>query len=234
MTILIHISQFSHLIMSDSLWPHGFQHARLLCPSPTPRACSNSCPSSKWCHLTVSSSVVPFSSCLLSFPATRPFQMHQFFTSGGQSIGASASATILPMNIQGWFPLGLTYLINKWLSLNSTCRLWPSCFSRSHALGTALLREERSGSGERDLRSVPVPVAQPDNMLLGTAESLQILMAPRSTWHPVVLTTSLPAASQCLLQLFPRGLPDIWFISIPRSCWKKSISVSSGLCGEDI
>ena len=132
--------------------------------------------------------------------------MNRLFASGGQSIGASASASILPMNIQGWFPLGLTYLINKWLSLNSTCWLWPSCFSRSHALGTALLREERSGSGERDLHLVPVPVAQPENMLLETAESLQILMAPHSTWHPVVLTMSLSAASQCLLQLsIPKG-----------------------------
>ena len=98
--------------MSDSLWPHGLQHARLACPSPTPGACSNSCPSSWWYHPTISSSVVPFSSCLQSFPASGSFPMSQFFASGGQSIGGSASASVLPMNIQDWFPLGLTGLIS--------------------------------------------------------------------------------------------------------------------------
>ena len=96
--------------MSDSLRPQRLQHARLPCPSPTPRACSNSCPSSQWCHPTISSSVVPFSSCLQSFPASGSFPTNQFFASGGQSIGASAS--VLPMNIQDWFPLGLTGLIS--------------------------------------------------------------------------------------------------------------------------
>ena len=84
---------------------------RLPCPSPSPRACSDWCPSSWWCHPTISSSVVPFSSCLQSFPASGSFQMSQFFTSGGQSIGASASASVLPMTIQGWYLLGLTVLI---------------------------------------------------------------------------------------------------------------------------
>ena len=98
--------------MSDSLRPHGLQHARLPCPLPTPRACSNSCPSSQWCHPIISSSVVPFSSCLQSFPASGSFLMSQFFTSGGQSIGVSASALVLPMNIQAWFPLGWTGLIS--------------------------------------------------------------------------------------------------------------------------
>ena len=91
--------QFSCSVMSDSLWPHGLQHPRLFCPSPTPRACSNSCPSSPWCHPTISSSVVPFSSRLQTFPASGTFPMSQFFTSGGQSIGDSASASVLPMNI---------------------------------------------------------------------------------------------------------------------------------------
>ena len=90
--------------MSNSLRPHGLQHIRLPCPSPTPRAYSNSCPSSHWCHPTISSSVVPFSSCLQSFPASGSFQMSQFFTSGGQSIGVSASVSVLPMNIKDWFP----------------------------------------------------------------------------------------------------------------------------------
>ena len=107
--------QFSHSIVSNSLQPHGLQHARLPCPSPTPGAYSNSCPLSQWCYSTISSSDVPFSSCLQSFPASGSFQMSQFFASGGQSIGASASASVLPMNIQNWFPLGWT----GWISLLS-------------------------------------------------------------------------------------------------------------------
>ena len=104
--------QFSHSVMCDSLWPHGLQHARLPCPPSTPRACSNSCPSCWWCHPAILSSVVPFSSCLQSFPASGSFPMNQFFESGGQSIGVWVSASFLPMNIQDWFPLGLTGLIS--------------------------------------------------------------------------------------------------------------------------
>ena len=102
---------FSHSVLSDCLQPHGLQHARLPCPSPPPRACSNSCPLSQWCHPTILSSVIPFSHYLQSFPASGSFQMSQFFTSGSQSIGDSASASVLPVNIQDWFPLGLTGLI---------------------------------------------------------------------------------------------------------------------------
>ena len=94
--------------MSDCLRSHELQHTRLPCPSPAPGVCSNSCPTSQRCHPTISSSVVPFPSCLQSFPASRSFPVSQFFASGGQSIGASAS--VLPMNIQYWFPLGLTGL----------------------------------------------------------------------------------------------------------------------------
>ena len=101
--------------MYNSLWPHRVQHARRPCTSPTPRAWSNSCPLTQWCHPTISSSVVPFPSCLQSFPASGSFPMSQFFTSGGQSIGASVSASVLPMNIQDWFPLGWT----GWISLQS-------------------------------------------------------------------------------------------------------------------
>ena len=107
--------RFSHSVLSDSLWPHGLQHARPPCPSPNPRVHSNSHPLSRWYHPTISSSVVPFSSCLQSFPASRSFQMSQFFASGGQSIGVSASASVLPMNIQDWSPLGRT----GWISLQS-------------------------------------------------------------------------------------------------------------------
>ena len=101
--------------MSDSLWPHGPQHARPPCPSPTPRVYSNSCPLSRWCHPIISSSVVPFSSCFQSFPASGYFQMSQFFALGGQSIGVSPLASVLPMSIQDWFPLGWT----GWISLQS-------------------------------------------------------------------------------------------------------------------
>ena len=97
-------------VMSNSLQPDGLQHARLPCASPSHRACSNSRPSSQWCHPTISSSVVPFSSCLQSFPASGSFPMSQLFTSGGQNIGVSTSASLLPMNIQNWFPLELTDL----------------------------------------------------------------------------------------------------------------------------
>ena len=107
--------EFSHSVLSDSLWPHGLQNARLPWPSPNSRACSNSCPSSQWYHPTISCSVVTFSSCIQSFPASGSFPVSQFFTSGGQSIGVSASASVLPMNIQDWFPLGLT----GWISLQS-------------------------------------------------------------------------------------------------------------------
>ena len=105
--------QFSHSVLSNSLRPHGLQHTRLPCPSPTPGAYSNSCPSSQWCHSTVSSSVGPFSSCLQSFPASGSFPMSQLFTSGDQSTGVSSSTSVLPMNIQDWFPLGWI----GWISL---------------------------------------------------------------------------------------------------------------------
>ena len=107
--------QFSHSVMSDSLRPDGLQHTRSPCPSPNPRVYANSCPLSQWCHPTISSSVVPFSSCLQSFPASGSFQMSQLFVSGGQSTGVSASGSVLPMNIQDWFPLWWT----GWISLLS-------------------------------------------------------------------------------------------------------------------
>ena len=103
---------FSRSVLSDSWGPHGLQHARLPCPSPSPGACSNSCPLSQWCHPTISSSVIPFFSCLQSFPASGSFPMSWLFVPTGQNIGVSASASVLPMNIQSWFPLGLTGLIS--------------------------------------------------------------------------------------------------------------------------
>ena len=107
--------QFSHSVLSASLQPHEPQHARPPCPSRTPRAHPNPCPLCQWCHPTILSSVIPFSSCPQSFPASRSFQMSQLFTSGGQNIGVSASASVLPMNTQDWSPLGWT----GWISLLS-------------------------------------------------------------------------------------------------------------------
>ena len=106
---------FSHSVVSDSLWPQGLQHTRLPCPSPSPRVCSNSCPSSRWCHPTILSSVIPFSSWLQSFPASGSFLMSQLFASGDQSTGASASASVLLINIQDWSPSGWT----GWIPLQS-------------------------------------------------------------------------------------------------------------------
>ena len=111
------VPQFTHLfnsvhsVVSDSLQPHELQPARPHCPSPTPGVYSNTCPLSWWCHPTISSSVAPFSSCLQSFPASGSFPMSLLFASSGQSTGVSVSPSVLPMNIQGWFPLGLTGLI---------------------------------------------------------------------------------------------------------------------------
>ena len=128
------ISQFSRLVVSDSLRPHGLQHARLPCPSPTHRAYSNSCPSCRWCNPTISSSVVPFSSCLQSFPASGSFTMSHFFTSGSQSIGVSASVS---MNIQDWFPLGWT----GWISFQSKglSRVFSNTTDQKHHFFSAQL-----------------------------------------------------------------------------------------------
>ena len=134
---------FSRSLVSDPLWPHGLQHARLPCPSPSPGACSNSCPLSRWCHPTILSSVLSFSSCLQSFPASGSFPMSQFFTSCGQ-IGISALASVLPLNIQDWFPSGLTGLIslqskgllrvfsNTTVQKHQSFGVQPSLWSNSH------------------------------------------------------------------------------------------------------
>ena len=134
--ILCSVHFSSHSVMYSSLQPHGLQHARLPCPSPTPRACSNSSPWSWWCHQTISSSVISFSSCLQSFPESGSFPMSQFFSSGGQMIGVSASASILPMNIQDWFPLGWT----GWISLQfkGLSRVFQWHISKASILGAQI------------------------------------------------------------------------------------------------
>ena len=116
--------QFSCSVMSDSLWPHELQHARPSCPSPTPRVHPNPCPLSRRCHPTISTSVIPFSSCPQSFPASGSFQMSQLSASGGQNIGVSASTSVLPMNTQDWSPLGWT----GWISLQSIVKVIISLY----------------------------------------------------------------------------------------------------------
>ena len=127
---------FSLQVMSDSLRPHGLQHARLSCPSLSPGVCSNSCPVSQWCHPIISSSVAPFSSCPQSFPASGSFPVSWIFASDGQSIGASSSRPVLPMNIQGCFPLGLTGLI---LQAKGLSRVFSNTTVKKHQLVLSFL-----------------------------------------------------------------------------------------------
>ena len=129
--------QFSRSVISNFLQPHGLQHARLPCLSPTPGAYSNSCPLSQWCHPTISTFVIPFSSCPQSFPASGSFQMSQLFASGGQSIGVSASASVLPVNIQDWSLLGWT----GWISLQSKglSRVFSNATVQKHQFFTTQL-----------------------------------------------------------------------------------------------
>ena len=127
---------FSRSVVSSCLWPYGLQHARLPCPSPTPEACSNSCPLSQWCHPNISSSVIPFSSCLQSFPASGSFPMSCPFASGGQSIGASASALALLMYIQDWYLFGLTGLIMQSEGLS---RIFSNTTVKKHSFFVAQL-----------------------------------------------------------------------------------------------
>ena len=123
--------------MSNSLQPRRLQHSRLPCASSTPGACSNSWPLSRWCHPTISSSVFPFSFCLQSFPASGSFPVSQFFESGGQSVGVSASASVLPVNIQDWFPLGLTGLIS--LQSKGLSRVFSNTTVQKHQFFSAQL-----------------------------------------------------------------------------------------------
>ena len=134
---LVHKTQLSHAVISDSLWPHGLQHTRPPYPSPTPRVYSNSCPFSWWCHPVISPSVVPFPSHLQYFPASGAFPMSQLFASGRESIGVSASASVLPVNIQDWFPLGWT----SWISLLSkeNSRVFSNTTVQRHQLVGAQL-----------------------------------------------------------------------------------------------
>ena len=152
--------QFSSLVMSDSLWPHEPQHARPPCPSPTPEVHPNPCPLSLWCHPSISSSVVPFSSCPQSFPASGSFPMSQLFASGGQSIGVSASTSVLPMNTQDWFPLG--WMV--WISLKSKrlSRVFSNTTLQKHQFFSAQL------SSQSNSHIHTWPVEKPQSWLDGS------------------------------------------------------------------
>ena len=139
----LHVSvqyQSSCSVVSDFLWPHELQHARPPCPSPTPGVHPNSCPLSPWCHLTISSSVIPFSSCLQSFPTSGSFQMSQLLASGGQNIEVSASTSVLPMSTQEWFPLGWI----GWIALQSKglSRVFSNTTAQKHQFFRAYLSSQ--------------------------------------------------------------------------------------------
>ena len=175
--------------MSDSLWPHGLQHTSLPCPSPSPRVCSNSRPLSQWCRPTISSSVVPLSFCLQSFPASGFLPMSRLFTSGGQSIRSSVS--VLPMNIQGWFPLRLT----GWISLQSkglsrvfsNTTIWKHQFFGAQSSLWSNSLEPDSGVGKRQMiflwfLTLP-PHPSPESFIKGFIVSMataEVLL----TWNP--------------------------------------------------
>ena len=141
--------------MSNSLRPHGLQHARPPCPSPTPGVHPNPCPLSRWCHPTISSSVIPFSSHLQPFPASRSFQMSQFFASGGQSIGVSASTSVLPMNTQDWSPLGWTGLIS--LQSKGLSRVFSNTTVQKHQFFSTQLSLKSNSLIHRWLMEKPWP-----------------------------------------------------------------------------
>ena len=160
--------------MSNSLWCHGLQHTRLLCPPLSPGICSNSCPLSRWCYLTISFSPVPFS-CLQSFPKSRSFPMSQLFASGSQSTGASASASVFPMNIEGWFPLGLTGL--KCLLQHHNLKasiLWCSAFFMVQLFHPYMSTGKKHSFGSMDL------CQQSESLLFNVLSRFVIAFLPSS------------------------------------------------------
>jgi len=174
------------------LRPHGLQHTRLPCPSLFPRVCSNSGPLSRWCHPTVSSSVAPFSSCPQSFPASGSFPRSRLFSSGGQSIGASASASVLPMNIQGWFPLGLSGLI--FLQSTGLSRVFSSTTVRKHQFFSASLWSNshiHTTTRKTIALTIQTLVSKVMSLFFNTLSRIVITFLPRS---------------KCLLILWPHSI----------------------------
>ena len=180
--------QFSRSVVSDYLWPHELQHARPLCPSPTPGVYSDSCLSSRWCHSAISSSVIPFSSCPWSLPASGSFQMSQLFASGGQSVGVSASASVLPMNTQDWSHLGWI----GWISLQSKglSRVFSNTTVQKHQLFGAQLSSQSNSRIHTWLLEKTIALTR--QMFVGKVMSLLFNMLSR------LVITFLPR-SRCLL-----------------------------------
>ena len=174
--------QFSLSVVSNSLRPHGLQHSRIPCPSLISGVYSNRCPSSWWCHPIISSSAVPFSSHLQSFPASGSFQVSQFFASGGQSIGVSASASVLPMNIQDWLPLGWT----GWISLQSKglSRAFFNSIVQKHLQCSAFFRVQLSHpymtTGKTIALTTWTFVSKAMSLLFSTLSMFVIAFLPRS------------------------------------------------------
>ena len=191
----ISIIHFSHWVVSDSLWPHELQHTRPSCPSPNSRAYSNSCPSSRWCHPTISSCVIPFSSCLQFFPASGSFPMSQFWASGGQSIWVSASASVLPMNMQCWFPLGWTgwtSLQSKglWVFSNTTVQKHQFFSMFKNKIPSRWSRRPRTAGLQQSLSLIPTTFPTSlcfnwANLLLSPVCSVLLPTTERDTWQKV-------------------------------------------------
>ena len=203
--------------MSDSLPSHGLQSSRIPCPSPTPRAYSNSCPSLRWCHPTISSSVVPFSSFLQSFPASGSFPMSQFFASGGQSIGVSASASVLPMNIQDWFPFKMDWL--DLLAIQGTLK----SLLQHHSSEASILRHSAF---------LIVQFSHP-YMTIGKTTALT-----RWTFVGKVMSLLFKMLSRLIIAFLPRSKPVLisWLqspsIVILEPQKIKSVTVSQSVCHE--
>ena len=203
---LLDFFQFSSSVMFDSLQHHGLQHTKPPCPLPTPGVYSKSCPLSQWCHSTISSSVIPFSSRLQSSTASGSFLMSQFFTSGGQSIGVSASASVLPMNIQDWFPLGWTGRIS--LQSKGLSRVFYSTTVQKHQFFGAQFFLD-SSFGKTKVLTRWTSVGKVMSLLFNMLSRLVIIFLPRSkrlliSWlqsPPAVILE--PKKSVSLFPLFP-------------------------------
>ena len=181
--MVVKTDQFSHSFMSNSLWPHELQHARPPCPSPTPGVYPNSCPLSWWCHPTISSSVITFSYYLQSFPTSGSVQMSQLFTSSGQNIGVSASASVLPMNIQDWFPLGWTGCISlqsKGLLSLLQHHSWKTSILWHSAFLTVQLSHPHMTTGKTMAWSRRTFVSKVMSLLFNMLSRLVITFLPRS------------------------------------------------------
>ena len=210
--------------MSNSLWPPRLQQARLPCPSPSHRTCSNSCPLSRWCHPTISSSVVPFSSCLQSCPASGSFPMSQFFTSGAQSIGASDAASVLLLNIQDWFPLGLTNMMSlqsKGLSRVFSKTSVRKQILRCSAFFTVQLSHPYMTTGKNIVLTIWTFVSKVMSLLFNTLSRFVTAFLKRSKY---LLISWLQSSFAVVLEPKRRKpvtvstFPSVWWDPTPCSC----------------